>query len=187
MDLNNIILPASVVACLYNTSIIEANEAAEVKIIPAVSEKENIPEPAPGNNPKKQDDKTKWKSLGNNQKNILVIVQYDDAVHLPDNDLHFLTGILGACKLSIADVSIVNINNHPGASYKELMAAFKSRIVFLFAVEPSAFGLPMSFPHYQIQAFAGNSFLFSPPLKDLENDKVQKSKLWVCLKRLFNL
>ncbi|MBK9568854.1 MAG: hypothetical protein IPO53_02260 [Chitinophagaceae bacterium] len=54
-------------------------------------------------------------------------------------------------------------------------------------MEPAAFGLPMHFPHYQIQAFAGNSFLYAPSLKELENDRVEKSKLWVCLKRLFNL
>jgi hypothetical protein len=87
----------------------------------------------------------------------------------------------------LADVAVVNLNNQPKSSYKELVAFFKSRIVLLFAVEPASFGLPMSFPHFQIQPFAGNSFLFSPSLKELENDKVLKSKLWVCLKRLFNL
>ena len=187
MELNNIILPVSVVADLYHSSLIEENEAAEKKITAAVIEKEDMLHQAPKNEQGREDGKTRWKSLGNNQKNILVIVQHSDAVHLPDQDLTFLTGILGACKLSIADVAIVNINNHQQASYKELTTAFKSRIVFLFAVEPATFGLPMNFPHYQIQAFAGNSFLFSPSLKELENDKVQKSKLWVCLKRLFNL
>ena len=70
---------------------------------------------------------------------------------------------------------------------RNLLTFFKSKIVLLFAVEPASFGLPMSFPHFQIQPFAGNSFLFSPSLKELENDKMLKSKLWVCLKRLFNL
>ncbi|MBL0130777.1 MAG: hypothetical protein IPP43_06385 [Chitinophagaceae bacterium] len=106
---------------------------------------------------------------------------------MPDHELTFLTGILGACKLSLADVAIVNLYNHPQSSYNELTSFFKSKIVFLFDMEPAAFGLPMHFPHYQIQAFAGNSFLYAPSLKELENDRVEKSKLWVCLKRLFNL
>ena len=106
---------------------------------------------------------------------------------MPDSEFSFFTGILSACKLTVADVAIVNINNHPQASYKELTSFFTSKIVFLFDIEPAAFGLPMNFPHYQIQSFAGNSFLYSPSLKDLEDDKVQKSKLWICLKRLFNL
>lgn len=128
-----------------------------------------------------------WKSLGENQKNILVIVHYPDAVHLPDAALDLLTTMLAACKIGLADVAIVNLHNHPEATYKELTTFFKSKIVFLFDVEPSAFGLPMNFPHYQLQAFANATFLYSPSLSELENDKVQKSKLWVCLKRLFNL
>ena len=173
-DLNHIKLPASVVADLYHSSLIDMDETPVNK---AVAENtETRPIALPG-----------WKWLGENRKNVLIIVSYPDAVHLPDNDLVFLTGIISACKLSMADVAVVNLNNHPQASYKELVVFFKSKIVLLFALEPASFGLPMSFPHFQIQPFAGNSFLFSPSLKELENDKVLKSKLWVCLKRLFNL
>lgn len=174
MDLNHIKLPASVVADLYHSSLIDPDET------PVNQSVADIIEIDPSTSPI-------WKSLGENRKNVLIIVSYPDAVHLPDHDLVFLTGILGACKLSMADVAIVNLTNHPEASYKELVAFFKTKIVLLFSVEPASFGLPMSFPHFQIQPFAGNSFLFSPSLKELENDKVLKSKLWVCLKRLFNL
>ena len=177
MNLNNIELPASVVADLYHTSLILTNEIfVEKKAIKETPQHSGTTETT-----------APWKWLGDNQKNILIIVNNNSVVHLPDNELSFLSGILGACKLNLADVAIVNLNNHLTATYKELNSFFKSKIVFLFDVEPASFGLPMSFPHYQIQAFAGSSFLFSPSLKDLENDKVQKSKLWVCLKRLFNL
>jgi hypothetical protein len=125
--------------------------------------------------------------LGENRKNILIVVNHNNVVYLPDDELNFLTGILGACKLSIGDVAIVNLNNHSGASYKELINYFKSKNIFLFGVEPATFGLPMSFPHFQLQSFGNNSFLFSPVLKDLENDKLLKSKLWVCLKRVFGI
>jgi hypothetical protein len=173
-DINHIKLPASVVADLYQYSLIDTNETA-------------VNQPVADITNDKHASSSDWKWLGENRKNVLIIVNYSDAVHLSDNELTFLTGILGACKLSLADVSVLNLNNHPDASYKELVAYFKSKIVLLFAVEPASFGLPMSFPHFQIQPFAGNSFLFSPSLKELENDKVMKSKLWVCLKRLFNL
>ena len=173
-NLDHIKLPASVVADLYHSSLIDMNETSVKKAV--TDNTETSPAALPG-----------WKWLGENRKNILIIVNYEDAVHLPDNDLVFLTGIIGACKLSMADVAVVNLINHPQASYKELVSFFKSKIVLLFAVEPASFGIPMSFPHFQIQPFAGNSFLFSPSLKELENDKILKSKLWVCLKRLFNL
>lgn len=173
-DINHIKLPASVVADMYHSSLIESDEKPVDKLTDDLAE--NKPARAPV-----------WNWLGENKKNILVIVSYPDAVHLPDNDLSLLTGILGACKLSLGDVAVFNHHQLRKESYKELLAFFKSKIVLLFAVEPASFGLPMSFPHFQIQPFAGNSFLFSPSLKELENDKILKSKLWVCLKRLFNI
>ncbi len=177
MDLNIIELPASLIVDLYHTSLFNTNEFSIEKKLdketPKHIDKVEISAPF------------KW--LGDNKKNILVIVNNKEVVHLPDNELTFFTGILNACKLTVADVAILNFNTHPEVSYKELTEFFKSKIVFLFDVEPAAFGLPMNFPHYQIQAFAGNSFLYSPSFKNLENDKVQKSKLWICLKRLFNL
>jgi hypothetical protein len=177
MDLNNIELPSSVVVELYHSSLIGSNEiVAEKKITKEITPQTSVLE-----------NTATWKSLGDNRKNILIMVNSSDAVHITDNELSFLTGVLGACKLNMGDVAIVNRNNYPEVSYKELTSFFKSKIVFLFDIEPAVFGLPMSFPHYQIQAFAGNSFLFSPSLKELENDKVEKSKLWVSLKRLFNL
>ncbi|MEO7984106.1 MAG: hypothetical protein ABI688_08490 [Bacteroidota bacterium] len=175
MDLNHIKLTASLVADLYTTSLIEDETTVLLKKLtadPATAETTTI---------------IPWKSLGGNGKKILLIVNANDVVHVPDNELSFLTGILAACKLSLADVAIVNLHHYPGASYKELTSFFSSKIVLLFDTEPAAFGLPMNFPHYQIQPFAGNSFLYSPSLKELENDRVEKSKLWVSLKRLFNL
>lgn len=181
MDLNHIELPPIVVADLYYSSLIGGPETT-----PPKGAETGIPDEQKSSQ-SENSPSALWKSLGSNQKNILIIVKTSDGVHLPDHELTFLTGILGACKLSLADVAIVNLHNHPQASYKELTSFFKSKIVFLFDMEPAAFGLPMHFPHYQIQAFAGNSFLYSPSLKELENDRVEKSKLWVCLKRLFNL
>jgi len=177
MDLNNIELPASVVVELYQSSLSASGSILPVQK-PLAINSETIPI---------AEKAVTWKSLGDNRKNILILLNSPEAVHIADNELVFLTGILGACKLSIADVAIVNRHHYPESSYKELTAHFKSKIVFLFDIEPASFGLPMSFPHYQIQSFAGNSFLYSVSLKNLENDKVEKTKLWVSLKRLFNL
>ncbi len=173
-DLNHIDLPASLVAELYPSSLIDSNDSPEnfQPVSPGVSNTVAEPE---------------WKWLGNNNQHILIIVNYPGMAYLPDRELGFLTGILGACKLSVGDVAIVNLYNYPDVFYKDLISFFKSRIVFLFEVEPSSFGLPISFPHFQLQSFANCSFLFSPSLLVLEEDKVLKSKLWVCLRRMFGL
>lgn len=175
MDINHIHLPASAIASLYASSLVDTGEIT-AKEIP-VKEKTVVPEPV------KQG---AFRSLGDNAKNILVVVNTSEAVHLPDQDLQFLTNMLTACKLSLADVAIVNINQQP-ASYKELISTYKSKIALLFAIEPAGFGLPMSFPFYQIQPFANCSFLYTPSLNEIEKDKIEKSKLWVSLRRLFNI
>ena len=171
MDLNNIKLPVSVMVDMYHSYLVEVDDQMRVDNELLIKQEKNA----------------KWKSLGSNDKNILIIVNSNEAVYLPDNELTFFTGVLTACKLSLADVAIVNLQQYPEASYKELTFFFATKIVLLFDIEPAAFGLPMNFPYYQIQVFAGNSFLYAPSLKQLENDRVEKTKLWVCLKRLFNI
>jgi len=47
--------------------------------------------------------------------------------------------------------------------------------------------MPLSFPEFQVQAFNNCIFLHTPVLEVLETDKVLKSKLWVCLKRMFGV
>jgi hypothetical protein len=136
---------------------------------------------------KVEDDPHKWTYLGENKKNILAVVNYPDHVHLPDEQLAMLTRLLAACKLGLDDVAIVNGNNYDDINYKEMIAQFASRIIFLFGIEPVSFGLPVTFPHFQLQPFAGATFLFAPPLHDISNDELLKSKLWVCLRRLFGI
>ncbi|HUR67383.1 MAG TPA: hypothetical protein VMZ03_13615 [Chitinophagaceae bacterium] len=180
MSLNNMDLPATVIADLYQNTLIETGNTVSKQ--PADTTGATKKEPG-----LRTTTGSSWSSLGENQKNILIIVKNTETVYLPDNELTFLTGIIGACKLSLADVAVVNLHTYPDASYKELTHFFKSKIVLLFDTEPAAFGLPINFPFYQLQAFAGNTFLYAPSLKELENDKIEKSKLWVSLKRLFNL
>ena len=176
MGLNDIQLPASAIAGLYRNSLIETNEApAKIETNKTLA-KTGAPEAASHN---------QEKYLGENKKNILIVVDYSNAVYLPDEELTFLTNMLVACKLSLADVAIMNRNSFKDPNYKELVTKFKSRIVFLFGVDPSSFGLPLSFPHFQIQPFANATFLFTPSLEECKNDKLLKSKLWVCLQRIF--
>jgi hypothetical protein len=171
MELNNIHLPASVIADLYRSSLIDTNPDANETVLKTAP----VSAPVPG----------QWKYIGDNKKNILIAVSYSDVVHLPDEELSFLTGMLTACKLSLADVAIVNLINYKEKTYKEIIGYFKSRIVFLFGTNPVDFGLPVSFPNFQLQPFANATFLFTPELKEVKNDELLKSKLWVCLRRIF--
>ncbi len=125
--------------------------------------------------------------LGNNKKHILIIISNDDTLYLPDDQLNFLLGILSACKLSMEDVAILNINKNKAVTYKLLTAELKAEKIFLFGVSTAQLGLPLDFPNYQIQSFNSQVYLTAPLLSLLQNDKAEKTLLWNCLKQIFTI
>lgn len=176
MSLNDIDLPASLVADLYKNSLVQLDGNMASVEQPAVSK--TAPGPAqPSSEP--------WKSLGNNRRHILIAVDYKDVLHLPDETLGFLTSMLTACKLSFDDVALINMQHYEGISAKEILAHFKTKQALLFGIEPVEFGLAVGFPEFQVQSVANSVFLYSPALETIQPDKLLKSKLWVCLQRMF--
>lgn len=172
MDLNHIQLPGTLVTELYRSVLVEFPGGST----PGAG-KETIIET--------NDTPENWKFLGGNGKQVLVVVNNEEAVHIPDEELPVLTKMLAACKLSMADVAIINMKNYPGRSQKEITAHFNSRVVLLFGTDPVSFGLPMNFPAYQVQPFAGVTYLFSPAIAAISTDTSAKASLWQGLKRMF--
>lgn len=179
MGINNIELPAQTISELYSNSLI--GEAGS-SIFQPTNNKRIEAEAPPA---KATSTVLKW--LGNNEQRVLILVNNSTATYLPDKQLSFLTGILTACRLSIADVAILNIHYHPNLTYKEIQADLQCKNVVLFGIEPATIELPINFPHYQLQQFTGTTYLTAPTLPELEDDKVEKSKLWVCLKKMFGI
>ena len=172
MALNDIQLDSSLLVDMYRNSLVEMKDSQHMQAVP---KKANDEGPIP------------WrKHLGEFGKNILLIVRYDQATYLPDVQLSFITSILGACKLGLADVAILNIARVPGG-YKHVQEKFKSSVTILFGLTPQEFEMPLDFPEFQVQPFNNCTFVHTPALEKLENDKVLKSKLWVCLRRVFGL
>jgi hypothetical protein len=124
---------------------------------------------------------------GKNKQNILVLVNYKHVNCMPEEELTFFTNMLSACKLSLADVAIMNLDKTPAPFYKDLTGELNNRIILLFGTAPSALELPVDFPHFQVQSFNNCMFLYTPSLEEIKNDKILKSKLWVCLRKIFNL
>jgi len=123
--------------------------------------------------------------LGNNEKNILIVVNNENAVYLTDNELVFLTKVLGACDLSIADVAIINWKNLSQKDHIVLINELKSRYILLFDLDSIEFGLPIRFPAFQIQTFDKCTYLQAPALAAIEKDVDAKKQLWASLKKLF--
>jgi DNA polymerase III psi subunit len=163
MSLNNISLSPQLLTDLYSNVIIESQ---------------------PAQKPEKQP----YKFLGSNKKNILLLVSKENVAFLEDEELNFLSTILTACKLSIADVAVINIKTIPvKTSYKSLTSQLKSKMVLLFNVDALTIDLPFNFPHFQLQQFDQITYLSAPALKEMEENKTTKTQLWNCLKNAFRL
>src|SRR5215218_9252929 len=66
------------------------------------------------------------KTLGENAKKILIVVKNEGEAVLPENELTFLSSILSACKLTIADVVILNWNHVAEKDYKAILHQLES-------------------------------------------------------------
>ncbi|HEU4472637.1 MAG TPA: hypothetical protein VFR58_16195 [Flavisolibacter sp.] len=168
MSLNHIQLNPNMLAGLYTDKLVEGNR------MPSASVQHHQP------------DTQEPKFLGSNRKNIVVVINNGSAAFLPDDELAFLSSILAACKLSLADIAIVNLANTSSAALESLIHA-RARTVLLFGIGPLSIGLPINFPEYQLQAFDQRTYLHAPPLSLLQSDKSQKLKLWNSLKNLFGI
>ena len=183
MDINHIQLNPAALAGLYKDHLVDAGGIPGRQTKPATEAAVlATPVPMPSTEPI-----TAIKSLGSNERKVLLVVSHTDIVFLPDEELKFLTGILAACKLSMADVALVNLAGTDGIGYKELLSQFNSTKVLLFGMEPSTIGLPMAFPAFQLQAFNGTTYHWCPELSRMENDRTLKAQLWNNLKKLFNI
>jgi hypothetical protein len=166
MSLDNIQLPAIVLQDLYKHSLVDLNTAT---VKTSSSKTNNIP------------------FLGNNQKQIVIIANNETALYLPDEELSFLMGILAACKLSMADVALVNISKAGAVTYTEIEQQFNAATILLFGVTPAQLQLPLQFPQYQIQKYNGQTYHAAPGLQLIAADKAEKTKLWNCLKQIFSI
>lgn len=162
MSLNDIALPSHLIADLYHRSLVGSIE-------PAAPAKPAVP------------------FLGRNAKNILVVVAKPKALHLSDDEIAFLTKVLQACQLGLADVAIVNWSKAPHQDATAVIEQVNAKAVILFDVKPEPFGLPADTPVYTVINFQNRQFVAAPSLTEIEKNKEAKGQLWIALKQLFSI
>ncbi|MDB5232059.1 MAG: hypothetical protein JWN76_2864 [Chitinophagaceae bacterium] len=188
MSFQNISLPENVIAALYKDSLVVMEQAVGGGQL-AVGGGQKLSDILEEVKPGKKIQPKKW-FLGDNKKGIVILVNDKNAVFLSDNELQLLTQILGACKLNVGDTAIINTATTT-INYAEVHKELQGKYYFLFGMDANEFGLPLRFPHFQIQQYNNSSFLISPSLSEMLEDstdgKMKKSKLWLCLKQVFNV
>ncbi|MFM1857745.1 MAG: hypothetical protein RLZ05_805 [Bacteroidota bacterium] len=170
MSLNQVKLPPELLAQLYHRVLVE---------LPG--------EPSIKNQPIEQSNTTKIKSLGGHKKKICIVVAEQEAVFLKDEQLAYLTRILMACKLTLEDVALINIQEVAHPNYQHLQQQYPSTTCILFGLTPQNLQLPVDFPFFQLQKIEGCTYLFAPALDLLEPQKADREKLWQSLRKQFNV
>lgn len=181
----NIQLPDFVLAGLYKDSIVLAEEriAQSKKVKQQITNKK-----IKGETEEKPFIKN-W-FLGDNKKNIVILLKDASSVYVNDERLGILTKLLAACKLTLGDIAIIN-HLQQTKTFNDLKELLEPKVVFMFDVTSQDIQLPFTFPHYQVQKY-NDCTLMTAPVITLANDnselvKIEKRNLWEKLKLIFNV
>jgi len=164
MSLDNIHLSGKITAALYRDVLVDAKK------------NENI--------------FPRYRFLGNNQKQITFVVKSHSEVFVEERHLPFITKMLEACKMNVGDIALVNHAATP-VIIQQLKKQLEPTKLILFGIQSVEIKLPFSFPPFKTQVYDGCTYLCVPSLQELDAEvpesKLLKSKLWVCLRKLFEI
>jgi len=130
------------------------------------------------------------KYLGEHLKQVTIIVKDELAVYLNENDLTLLSSILSACKLTLADIALINVAQQK-LSLHEILNVLPSKLVMIFDVSSTTLKIKLPTTLYKSIQLGDTYLLFSNSLSLMQGSdqsaKLEKSKLWAILKQLFQL
>lgn len=191
------ILPAAVLVSLFKDSLvlpekeIKSAESEAHAAIASIGKKAIASTPANEVvNEQKTTPTLPLKFLGDHLKKIAVIVNDTEAVYLNETDLGLLSSILNACKLTLADIALINLAQQP-LSLHEILETLPSQLVLVFELTGAQLKIKLPTTLYKPIVLGETHILFSASLKSMQGAdqtaKVEKSKLWNALKLLFKI
>ena len=186
MGLNDIQLPAQTVVDLYKNLLCEDDSVA-----PSAKLKNIEPIKLPKQEEINSNKTTEQISfLGKNLSQMVILVDYNNEVYLPENQLNFIGNILKACKMNLADVAIVNVNKQP-INIGELSRQLNPQNLVIFGIDTNRINFDKQLTSFNIITYDGMQVFTAPSLELLnqegEEGKLLKSKLWLCMKQMLNL
>ena len=119
----------------------------------------------------------------NKKKMSAVVILFKNNTSSATEEL--LSGILSACKLNESNSIVIKSTQSNSEHLLSIKEKYDTKNIILFGVDPVEFGLPINFPHFQIQTSDGIQYVSSPGLDEMLMDKTLKVKLWNSLKQIF--
>ena len=201
MKENKTILPPSVLVSLFkdslvlpenkiNESIIQEQLASLAADQEALANKNKVSTPKPAEDEEALELNLPLKYLGDHTKEIVVVVNDPASVYLNEPDFILLTSILNACRLTIADIALVNLGNQK-ATLHQILNTLPSKLVIAFEVDSKALKIKLPTNYYKLTPLGESNLLFSKSLSSMQgmdlSAKQEKAKLWTVLKQIFQL
>lgn len=181
----NVKLPQFVIANLFSNNL----------VIPNISNKEQQKKPLqitenPQINlihPQQSIPDNLW--LGQNKKNITVIINDKSHKYLNDEWLATLTKILENLQLNLSDIAIINYHQTP-LSFEQLKNQMQCKYIIAFGINTQQLQLPFTIPFYQPQKYSECVIILSDAITLSANQtsdaiKTEKRKLWQAIKKIF--
>ncbi len=103
------------------------------------------------------------KYLGEHLKQVTIIVKDELAVYLNENDLTLLSSILSACKLTLADIALINVAQQK-LSLHEILNVLPSKLVMIFDVSSTTLKIKLPTTLYKSIQLGDTYLLFSNAL-----------------------
>jgi DNA polymerase III psi subunit len=113
------------------------------------------------------------------QKVIVLVNQ------LNPTDSELLGKILGAVKLDLQSVDIIELDKNKEVDLSQILTQKSVNQVITFGINLSELKLNVSLTPYQILEKQGVKFIYSGSLTDIQNDIPKKKALWGSLKEMF--
>lgn len=127
---------------------------------------------------------TTFKFLGNNKRNILILVNDEQHEVSDEAGRELLRKIVKSVNLTANDFALMNYAKYKGTGFKQLQEHFSSNLVFAFGVTPTDLAISTAHPENLIVFEAGVKMIFSAELKTLDQNPAGKKALWGSLQNL---
>lgn len=128
--------------------------------------------------------------LGRNNRNLVILVSYPDTLHITEPSLEFLSFVLKACQLTLADVAIVNMARQ-NPDILQLQRELAPRHLVCFGLPDPVVGLPAGSPILTPQRMQDFQMMIAPSLEELNQQteavKPLKRQLWEGLKTMLGI
>ena len=174
--------PASVTA--QNNPAPAAEPAAPVP--PALQKPKPTPSLPKMPNPDTTAAASKYKTIGENRKGVVILVTLPEEQFVKLPQLEFLNKILGAIGLKPTDVAYLNNVSVAIAKFEDMQQELEVNYIISFASR-----LDTDLPHDKFMLYnpvmvGSVPVLFSQALAMLENDVEHKKQLWGALQKVFS-